>query len=211
MDRHGTLFPLSVQLPTLGEYMRDAGLRTALIGKSHVVPDLAGLRRLAVDPNSVEGRYLANGGFEPIARHDGIVLDSFLAGGRIPTTLYLHRPSLYPGFNAWRDWANSAARTSKASCKADGDWRNSGYAARVRAEDSETAWTTDQAIDYIQDPRGQAMVPACVLHQSRIGPSIAPPGTLPRDVRQVRYQGAGAVASGADRPASGLCRVPRAP
>jgi len=164
---HGSTWnfvPLSVQLPTLGEYMRDAGLRTALIGKSHVVPDLAGLRRLGIDPNSVEGRYLANGGFEPIARHDGIVLDSFLARGPHPYNTYLHSKS-YPGFNAWHDWANSG-QDEQGKLQSGWRLRNSGYAARVRAEDSETAWTTDQAIDYIQT---QGDKPWC-LHVSYIKP-----------------------------------------
>lgn len=156
--------PLPVQIPTLGEYMRAAGLRTALVGKSHVVPDLEGLKRLDIDPASPSGMSLGQGGFDAIARHDGIVLDSFLQRRPHPYNSHLHQRG-YVGFNAWHDWANSGIDEQGQLCTG---WRlrNARYPARVRPEDSETAWTTDQAIEFV---RSQGEAPWC-LHVSYIKP-----------------------------------------
>ena len=38
--------PLSIGEITLGEYLRDAGLALTLSGKTHVLPDDAGMARL---------------------------------------------------------------------------------------------------------------------------------------------------------------------
>jgi arylsulfatase A-like enzyme len=51
--------PLSVGEVTLGEMLRGAGLRLALAGKTHVMPDHAGLARLQLDGGSELGALLA--------------------------------------------------------------------------------------------------------------------------------------------------------
>lgn len=164
---HGSTWnfvPLSVQIPTLGEYMGAAGLRTGLVGKSHVVPDLEGIKRLDIDPASPRGVSLAQGGFDPVARHDGIVLDSFLQRRPHPYNSHLHARG-YAGFNAWHDWANSGL-DEEGQLRTGWRLRNARFPARVRPEDSETAWSTDQAIEFI---RAQGEAPWC-LHVSYIKP-----------------------------------------
>lgn len=167
VSSHGSTWnfvPLSVQIPTMGDYMRKAGLRTAVVGKTHVVGDTAGMERLNIDPQSPQGILLSQGGFEPYARHDGVVLDASLK----------HRGYLYNDFlkktgyhanNAWHDFANSG--TGAAGTVLSG-WklRNSRLAARVDAAHSETAWATDTAVDFIRE---QGDKPWC-LHLSYIKP-----------------------------------------
>lgn len=164
---HGSTWnfvPLSVQIPTMGDYMRKAGLRTAVIGKTHVVGDSAGMNRLGIDPLSPQGLLLSQGGFEPYARHDGVVLDAGLKQRSYVYNDYLRR-SGYQAVNAWHEFANSGV---DAAGQLQSGWklRNSGLAARVEERHSETAWATDTAIDFI---RAQGEAPWC-LHLSYIKP-----------------------------------------
>jgi arylsulfatase A-like enzyme len=164
---HGSTWnfvPLSVQIPTMGDYMRKAGLRTAVIGKTHVVGDSAGMNRLGIDPLSPPGLLLSQGGFEPYARHDGVVLDAGLKQRSYVYNDYLRR-SGYQAANAWHEFANSGV---DAAGQLQSGWklRNSGLAARVEERHSETAWATDTAIDFI---RAQGEAPWC-LHLSYIKP-----------------------------------------
>ena len=57
---------------TLGDFLRPHGYRVAVTGKTHVAPDIEGMRRLGIDPASKTGSFIAQGGFEPFARHDGV-------------------------------------------------------------------------------------------------------------------------------------------
>ena len=63
--------PLSVGDVTLGEMLRGAGFELALAGKTHVVPDRAGLARLLLDGGSELGHLLERGGFTELDRYDG--------------------------------------------------------------------------------------------------------------------------------------------
>jgi len=50
--RHGATWnrvPLSLHEKTIGDYLRPAGIRVALAGKTHVIPDIEGLERYAVN------------------------------------------------------------------------------------------------------------------------------------------------------------------
>ena len=42
--------PLKVGEMTLGDYLRPLGLRTALVGKTHMRADIEGMQRLGIDP-----------------------------------------------------------------------------------------------------------------------------------------------------------------
>src|SRR5204862_6825630 len=64
--------PLPVGERTLGDYLRPHGVRTALIGKTHMNPDAAGMERLGLSPRSGDGLLVSECGFEPYAREDGI-------------------------------------------------------------------------------------------------------------------------------------------
>lgn len=155
--------PLSLAEWTLGDHLRPLGYRTALVGKSHMTVDRAGLARLGLDPDAPGLAFLRECGFEPVERDDGLHPDP-LVPADLAYNRYL-RELGYDGANPWQDWANSAEGP-------DGEilsgWylRHSPLPARVREEHSETAYMTDRAIAFI-DEAGDA--PWC-LHLSYIKP-----------------------------------------
>ncbi|MCO4825613.1 MAG: sulfatase-like hydrolase/transferase, partial [Amylibacter sp.] len=65
-------FPLRVGEPTLADHLRDIGVRSVLVGKTHMVPDLEGMQRLGIDPDSEVGQRVAQCGFEAFDRDDGL-------------------------------------------------------------------------------------------------------------------------------------------
>jgi len=157
--------PIGVQTPTMGEHLRQLGLRTAVIGKTHAVADQDGIARLRLDAPSRESLLLAEGGFEPYARHDGVVLDASLNSGRAyPYNSFLMAQG-YSGPNAWHDHANSALG-ERGAILSGWQLRHSSLPARVAEEHSETAWATDRAIEFITEQGDQ---PWC-LHLSYIKP-----------------------------------------
>jgi arylsulfatase A-like enzyme len=160
-------FPLKVGELTLGDYLRPLGMRTALVGKTHMEADAEGMARLGIDPQSIIGVRLAECGFEPYERDDG--LHAFGPEGRFDP-----RPPRYNGYladrgydgdNPWHDWANAAAGEGNALASG---WamRHAGKPARVREEDSETPYMTRRGIDFMREAGDQ---PWC-LHLSYIKP-----------------------------------------
>ncbi len=103
--------PLPLEELTLGDYLRAAGVRTALVGKTHATANLEGMRRFGIDPASARGAALAEAGFEPYDRNDGVYPDDPAFADKresAPYTHYLRRLG-FTGDNPWHDWANSAA------------------------------------------------------------------------------------------------------
>jgi len=160
-------FPLKVGEMTLGDYLRPLGLRTALVGKTHMRADTEGMARLGIDPNSIIGVRVAECGFDPYERDDG--LHGTGPDGRYdPLTprynRYLNERG-YTGDNPWHDWANAA--------QGEGNQLASGWAmrharkpARVGEEDSETPYMTRRAMDFMREAGDE---PWC-LHLSYIKP-----------------------------------------
>lgn len=64
--------PLRVGEPTLGDHLREVGVRTALIGKTHMRADEEGMARLGIARDSIIGVRVAECGFEPFERDDGL-------------------------------------------------------------------------------------------------------------------------------------------
>jgi arylsulfatase A-like enzyme len=160
-------FPLRVGELTLGDYLRPFGIRTALVGKTHMEADVEGMARLGIDPKSIIGVRVAECGFEPYERDDG--LHGFGPDGRFDPRAprynrYLNERG-YAGDNPWHDFANAA--DGEGNELASG-WamRHARRAARVREEDSETPYMTRRAIDFMHEA-GDA--PWC-LHLSYIKP-----------------------------------------
>ncbi|SEK46470.1 Arylsulfatase A [Roseovarius nanhaiticus] len=162
---HGStwnMVPLKLGERSLGEYLRPLGLRTVLCGKTHMTADTEGMERLGVSKSSEIGALVAECGFEVWDRLDGV----HPTGGKQPSHYndYLAAQG-YDGENPWQDWANSAE-------DADGTilsgWlmQNARRPARVRAEESETHYTTARAIEFL-DQAGDD--PWC-LHLSYIKP-----------------------------------------
>ncbi len=64
--------PLKVGEMTIGDHLRPLGVRSVLVGKTHMRADLAGMARLGIDPDSQIGRRIAECGFDAYERDDGI-------------------------------------------------------------------------------------------------------------------------------------------
>ena len=156
--------PLPVGERTLGDYLRPAGLRTAVVGKTHAASDVEGITRLTLSPESGAGLLLAEAGFEPYARHDGIVPDSAIGKRGHVYNTYLKTKG-YAANNPWHDYANAGAEPD-GRIASGWNMRNAKLAARVAVADSETAWTTNRAMDFIRE---QGEQPWC-LHLSYIKP-----------------------------------------
>ncbi len=166
VNSHGASWnfvPLRIGELTLGDHLRPLGVRTALVGKSHMRADYAGMARLGVGLHTEEGVYAAECGFEPYERDDGVH----------PSTSHDPNPAYnqylkdvgYDGDNPWEDWANSAEGPNGEILSG---WylKNSQFPARVKAEHSETAYTTNRAMDFINEAGDD---PWC-LHLSYIKP-----------------------------------------
>ena len=155
--------PLRIGEPTLGDYLRPLGLRTALAGKTHMRPDADGMARMGLDAGGDMGLLAAECGFEPFERDDGehpdIKADPDMAYNR-----YL-RAHGFDAANPWHDFANSAEGPD-GEILSGWSLRHSVHPARVPDEHSETAYMTNRAMDFIA---GQGGAPWC-LHLSYIKP-----------------------------------------
>lgn len=158
-------FPLRIGEITLGDHLREIGVDSWLIGKTHMRVDAKGMERLGLAPDSVIGARQAECGFDVWVRDDGLWAegpDGFYDESRSPYNEYLKSKG-YDGENPWSDYANAGI---------DGDdiatgwmFKNSDKAANVREEDSETPWLTSEAIKFIDQAEG----PWCA-HVSYIKP-----------------------------------------
>jgi arylsulfatase A-like enzyme len=166
MTSHGATWnfvPLALHNRTLGDHLRQFGLRVAVVGKTHVTADREGLVRIGADPTSPAAVLAAEGGFEAYERDDGI-----WPGRAAPASnryaAYLKAQG-YTGDNPWHDWANSArGRNGEILSGWSMQWAHLPAAA---AEcDSETAYTTRRGIQFIDECGEQ---PWC-LHLSYIKP-----------------------------------------
>jgi arylsulfatase A-like enzyme len=156
--------PLRVGEMTLGDHLRPSGMRVALAGKTHMEPDRVGMERLGLSPQTERGKLVAECGFEPFDRDDGIYPNLF--GNRIDTNYcqYLRKRG-YEADNPWHDFANSAAGPN-GEVLSGWSMRYARLPARVREEDSETPYMTRRAMEFITD---QGDKPWC-LHLSYIKP-----------------------------------------
>ena len=171
MRTHGATWndvPLRVDEWTLGDYLRPLGLRTQLVGKTHMRADLDGIARLGIDPASAPGRLLIECGFEAFERDDGLYPESpGVPASRFAAVRYNQYLNAlgYDGINPWHSWANSWE-------EGDGTVRSGWFLdaatkpARVAAEHSETPYMTRRAIECIEQSAG---APWCI-HLSFIKP-----------------------------------------
>jgi arylsulfatase A-like enzyme len=151
MSSHGSTWngvPLRVGEPTLGDQLRPLGMRVALVGKTHMSADMAGLKRLGVPGQSIEGTFARESGFEPYERDDGLHPDVSV-NPDLAYNLYLKRHG-YQEPNPWHSAANSAEGSGQELLSG---WylRNAQYPARVAEEHSETAYMTNRAMEFIRE------------------------------------------------------------
>lgn len=158
---HYNNFPLRVDELAIGDYLRPLGARTVLVGKTHVKADLETLARLGVDDAARANA--REGGFEPFERDDGLHPDQILD----PEQGYIRylRARGYESANPWHDFANSGEGPD-GEIASGWHMRNARLPARVREADSETAYITDRAIEFL---RGAGAEPWCA-HVSYIKP-----------------------------------------
>jgi arylsulfatase A-like enzyme len=166
MSTHGATwnrFPLSVSEWTIGDHLAAAGQRVGLVGKTHMAPDRQGMQRLGLAADDARAGFLAECGFEPWERDDGLWPDGVVPAD-LPYNRWLNAHG-FDGENPWHTWANSAAGP-------DGEilsgWylRNVHLPARIPEAFSETAYMTDRAIAFVDDA---GATPWC-LHLSYIKP-----------------------------------------
>lgn len=153
---------LPVGQRTLGDHLRAAatGHDLWLVGKSHVVTDRDGLQRLALEGDGALGALLASGGFREIDRYDGH-----------------HEPGSESGYGAWlraqgydspRPWGDYVISAIDESGEVVSGWhmRHVHLPARVAEPHSETAYTTDRAIEFMRTQGDRPWV----LHLSYVKP-----------------------------------------
>jgi arylsulfatase A-like enzyme len=155
--------PLAVGEWTMGDYLRPLGLRTVLVGKTHMRADDAGMARLHIDPASPRGVLVRQCGFEPYERDDGLHPDQ-IADPNLAYNHYLRQRG-YASDNPWHDFAN-AVEGPNGEVLSGWYMRNAHLPARVAEADSETAYMTNRAMECIREVGDQ---PWC-LHLSYIKP-----------------------------------------
>ncbi|MFT5391383.1 MAG: arylsulfatase A-like enzyme [Gammaproteobacteria bacterium] len=170
VDSHGVSyngFPLRVGERTMGDYLRDLGVQTALVGKTHMKADEEGMARLGIEADSIIGTRVAECGFDPFERDDGLY-GVGPAGAYDPNEPryndYL-RDQGFAGKNPWSEWAN-AAEDENGEILSGWFMRHAVRPARVDESHSETPYMTRRAMAFI-DHAGDT--PWC-LHLSYIKP-----------------------------------------
>ncbi|MBU8543744.1 MULTISPECIES: sulfatase-like hydrolase/transferase [Roseomonadaceae] len=151
--------PLSVGEVTLGWHLREAGRTLALAGKTHVLPDAHGMKRLRLDGQHDLAALLREGWFTLVDRHDGHHAE--------PDSAYAHwlRGKGYDSADPWTDYV-IAVQDAQGQVHNGWKMRNARLPARVAEEHSETAYTADQGIAFMEQ---QGETP-WVLHLSFVKP-----------------------------------------
>lgn len=141
-------FPLRVGEPTLGDHLREVGVKCALVGKTHMTPDREGMKRLGIEPESAIGALVAECGFDAFVRDDGTNHSDYPGRHAEDYELYLREQGM-EGENLWEEWANTAEGPN-GELRSGWLLQNAPYAARVPKEHSETAWLTTRGIEFIE-------------------------------------------------------------
>ncbi|MFO1080529.1 MAG: sulfatase-like hydrolase/transferase, partial [Reyranellaceae bacterium] len=137
--------PLSLREKTIGDFLRPAGIRVALAGKTHVLPDVEGLQRYGIEGGSALAALMRTGRFEEVDRYDG----HSPPGAESGYADYLRRHG-YDSADPWNDFVISA---DGPDGKPLSGWnmRNVGLPARVAEEHSETAYMTREAMRFVEE------------------------------------------------------------
>lgn len=141
-------FPLRVGEPTLGDHLREIGVRCSLVGKTHMTPDREGMKRLGIEPESTIGALVSECGFEVFLRDDGTNHSDYPGRRAEDYDRYLRQHGM-DGDNPWEEWANTAIGP-EGELRSGWLLENAPLAARVPKEHSETAWLTTRGIEYIE-------------------------------------------------------------
>jgi arylsulfatase A-like enzyme len=152
---HGSTWngiPLRIGEQTLGDHLRELEVSCVLVGKTHMVADAEGMKRLGIEPDSFIGVRVKECGFEVFERDDGLHPD----GDYDPDPRYddYLRAHGMDGDNPWEEWANSA-QGSDGQLLSGWFMENAHLPARVPEEHSETAYLTSRGIDFMKQAGDQ--------------------------------------------------------
>ncbi|MEM6387383.1 MAG: alkaline phosphatase family protein [Pseudomonadota bacterium] len=141
-------FPLRVGEPTLGDHLREIGVTSTLVGKTHMRPDTEGMKRLGIEPESTIGALVSECGFEVFVRDDGTNAATDHNRHAEDYEEYLRSHGM-GGDTPWEEWANTAIGPDG---KKKSGWllETAPLPARVPKEHSETAWLTTRGIEFIE-------------------------------------------------------------
>lgn len=154
--------PMRIDERTMADHLAPLGVKTAIVGKTHIEADAESLDWLGLPDIADARQKLSQGGFLPVERDDGVhrsTRDRDIAYNRFL------RENGFDGENPWQSWANSA-EDENGAILSGWQFRNAARPARIPEPFSETAYMTDRAIDFIEGHAGQ---PWC-LHLSYIKP-----------------------------------------
>ncbi len=141
-------FPLRVGEPTLGDHLREIGVQSTLVGKTHMRPDFEGMKRLGIVPDSSIGRRVSECGFDVFVRDDGTNAATDRNRHAEDYEAYLRTHGM-GGETPWEEWANTAIDEHGAK-KSGWLQETAPLPARVPKEHSETAWLTTRGIEFIE-------------------------------------------------------------
>jgi arylsulfatase A-like enzyme len=152
--------PLSLREKTLGDYLTPAGIKVALAGKTHVLPDTDALERYGIEGGSALDALMRAARFEELDRYDG----HSPPGKESGYADYLRQQ----GYNADDPWSEYVIAADGPDGETATGWhmRNVHLPARVKEEHSETAYMTREAMRFID---GMGEKPWC-LHLSYVKP-----------------------------------------
>ena len=146
---HGALAnadPLKLGELSLGDYLRELKYRTVLVGKSEVRINQDALERIHIEKSTDMRISFVQGGFEYFDRLEGIYTNQIVPDDLAYSDYLLSKG--YEGKNPWENWANSAF--DEHGKKVSGwQMRNSNLPSAVPEEHSETAYTTDRALEFL--------------------------------------------------------------
>ena len=130
-------FPLRVGEPTLGDHLREVGVKCSLLGKTHMAPDREGMERLGIEPEGEIGALVAECGFEAFVRDDGTNHSDYPGRHAEDYDRYLHEHGM-DGDTPWEEWANT---TEGPDGELRSGWmlQNAPFATKVPKEHSKTA------------------------------------------------------------------------
>ncbi len=131
---------------TIGNYLREHGYRTAVVGKAHMFADVDNMKRLGISTDSEIGQRLAHGGFEPFNRDDGVHSDGLIkVRQREPKYNAYLRSKGYDNENPWDRNANSS-RDTEGKLQSDWFMQNNTANSRERIKFGDPAKEPDAGI-----------------------------------------------------------------
>lgn len=155
--------PLRIDERTMADYLAPLGVKTAIVGKTHIEADTQSLDWLGFPRDALARQRLSQGGFVPVERDDG-VHRSATRERDFPYNQFL-RDNGFDGDNPWQCWANSA-EDENGEILSGWQFRHASRPARIPEPFSETAYMSDRAIEFIEDNVDQSWC----LHLSYIKP-----------------------------------------